>query len=252
MQHQGCEALFYLYKLPMIYKRIFLKISWEALAGVNASWWLDHEYMRSIAKNINALKEQWVQVALMVWAGNIFRGREQGKGIDEAIGHYAGMLATMVNALILQNIMHQEWIQSSVFSAIEMPRYIKTINKISAIKRLENDHIVICAWGSGNPFCTTDLWSVIRALELDCDILVKCSGIDGVYSADPKKDPSATRYERLSYTEALSKWLKIMDQSAFGMAMENKLTTYVTHIDSLSTLDFSPAKWTLILPWSQE
>ena len=230
----------------MIYKRIFLKISGEALAGNNESWWLDHEYMRTIAKNVHALKEQWVQVALMVGAGNIFRGREQGKGIDDAIGHYAGMLATMVNALILQNIMYQEWIASSVFSAVEMPRYIKTINKISAIKRLENNHIVICAWGSWNPFCTTDLWSVIRALELDCDILVKCTGIDWVYSADPKTDPTATKYDTLTYAEALKQWLRIMDQSAFGMAMENKLTTYVTHIDSLSTLDFSAEKGTMI------
>ena len=230
----------------MEYKRIFLKISGEALAGNNDHGGLDHEYMKWLAKNISALQKKWIQIALMVGAVNIFRGREQWKGIDEAIGHYAGMLATMVNALVLQNIMHQEGIHSSVFSAIEMPRYIKTINKISAIKRLENDNIVICAWGSWNPFCTTDLWSVIRALELDCDILVKCTGIDWVYSADPKKDPSAERYETLTYNEALSQWLRIMDQSAFGMAMENWLTTYVTHIDSLADLDFSVEKWTII------
>jgi uridylate kinase len=127
-----------------------------------------------------------------------------------------------------------------------MPRYIKTINKISAVKRLESWHIVICAWGSGNPFCTTDLWSVIRALELDCEILIKCTNIDGVYTSDPKLDTQATRYTELTYSEALSKWLKVMDQSAFGMATEHSLPTYVTHIDSLWELDFSAKYGTMI------
>ncbi len=239
------DAWSIIYILINMYKRIFLKISWESLWW--EKWeWLDHEYMRWLAKNIQWLQSKWYQIALMVWAGNIFRGRDQGKWIDPAIWHYAGMLATMVNALVLQNIMHQEDIKSSVFSAIEMPRYIKTINKISAVKRLESDHIVICAWGSGNPFCTTDLWSVIRALELDCEVLIKCSSIDGVYTADPKLDSQATRYETITYKEALSQWLKVMDQSAFWMAMEHWLPTYVTHIDSLSELDFSVNKGTLL------
>ena len=230
----------------MQYKRIFLKISGEALGGEKGEG-LDHEVVRKLSRNIKSLKDKWYQIALMVWAGNIFRGRDQGAGIDPAIGHYAGMLATMVNALILQNIMYQEEITASVFSAIEMPRFIKTINKISAVKRLDNDHVVICAGWSGNPFCTTDLGSVIRALELDCEILIKCSGIDGVYSADPKKDPDATKYDTLTYKEALAKWLKVMDQSAFGMAMENDLKTYVTHIDSLADLDFGVDKGTMII-----
>ncbi len=230
----------------MQYKRIFLKISGEALGGEKGEG-LDHEVVRKLSRNIKSLKDKWYQIALMVWAGNIFRGRDQGAGIDPAIGHYAGMLATMVNALILQNIMYQEEITASVFSAIEMPRFIKTINKISAVKRLDNDHVVICAGWSGNPFCTTDLGSVIRALELDCEILIKCSGIDGVYSADPKKDADATKYDTLTYKEALAKWLKVMDQSAFGMAMENDLKTYVTHIDSLADLDFGVEKGTMII-----
>jgi len=229
----------------MSYKRLFLKISGEGLWG--ETWeWLDHEVLRVISKNIAALQKAWYQIALMVWAGNIFRGREEWHGIDPAIGHYAGMLATMVNALVLQNIMYQEGIRASVFSAIEMPRFIKTINKISAVKRLESDHIVICAWGSGNPFCTTDLWSVIRALELDCDVMVKCTNIDGVYSDDPRKNPEATKYDTLTYQEALQKWLKVMDQSAYGMAMENNLDTYVTQLDNLADLDFSVQKWTML------
>jgi len=229
----------------MHYKRLFFKISGEALWGTKGEW-LDHEVVRTLSRNIKQLQQKWYQIALMVWAGNIFRGRDQWAGIDPAIGHYAGMLATMVNALILQNIMYQEDIQASVFSAIEMPRFIKTINKISAVKRLDNDTVVICAGGSGNPFCTTDLWSVIRALELDCDILVKCTNVDGVYTANPKTDPSATRYETLSYQDALTQWLQVMDQSAFGMAMENNLKTFVTHIDTLWDLTFDTTQWTLL------
>jgi len=229
----------------MQYKRIFLKISGEALWGEKGEG-LDHEVVRKLSRNIKKLMDKGYQIALMVGAGNIFRGRDQGEGIDPAIGHYAGMLATMVNALILQNIMYQEEIPASVFSAIEMPRFIKTINKISAVKRLDNGTVVICAWGSGNPFCTTDLGSVIRALELDCEILVKCTNVDGVYSDNPKTNPDAIRYETLTYADALTQWLKVMDQSAFGMAMENELKTYVTHIDSLDELDFSTEKGTVI------
>jgi len=229
----------------MQYKRLFLKISGEALWGEKGEW-LDHEVVRKLSRDIKKLQETWYQIALMVGAGNIFRGRKQWAGIDPAIGHYAGMLATMVNALILQNIMYQEDIQASVFSAIEMPRFIKTINKISAVKRLDNNTIVICAWWSGNPFCTTDLGSVIRALELDCDVLVKCTNVDGVYSDNPKTNPEATRYERLSYIDALEQWLQVMDQSAFGMAMENNLKTFVTHIDSLGELTFDTQQWTML------
>lgn len=229
----------------MQYKRIFLKISGEALAGKKGEW-LDYDHIRSICSSIHGLQQKGYQIAMMVWAGNIFRGQEQWEGIDPAIWHYAGMLATMVNALVMQNIMYQKDIQASVFSAIEMPRFIKTINKISAVKRLDSNMIVICAGGSGNPFCTTDLGSVIRALELDCEIVVKCTNIDWVYTDNPKTNPDATKYDTLTYQEAISKELQVMDLSAFGMAIENKLPTYVTHIDTLDQLDFSTDRGTLI------
>ncbi len=229
----------------MQYKRIFLKISGEALGGEKGEW-LDHEVVRSLSKDIKKLQAKGCQIALMVGAGNIFRGRDQWAGVDPAIGHYAGMLATMVNALILQNIMYQEWMKASVFSAIEMPRFIKTINKISAVKRLDNDHVVICAGGSGNPFCTTDLGSVIRALELDCEILVKCTNVDGVYNDNPHTNPEAQKYDTLTYAQALQQWLQVMDQSAFGMAMENNLKTFVTHVTSIGELDFGVEQGTML------
>ncbi len=214
-------------------KRIFLKISGEALAWVddeNNKESLNHETIKKIANDLIQLTKDWYQIALMTWAGNIFRGRNEWKWIDPAIGHYAGMLSTMVNALILQNILVQEWAEASVFSAIEMPRFIKTFNKISALNRMKQWKIIICAWWTWNPFCSTDLWSVTRALELDCDIVVKCTNVDGIYDADPRKNPDATRYETLTYQEALSKWLSVMDLAAFGMALENDIPTYVTQL----------------------
>ena len=216
----------------MIYKRIFLKISWEALSSDHNA--INHDTIRSIAQQIKILIWAWYQVWLMVWAGNIFRWRNEGQGIDPAIGHYAGMLATMVNSLVIQNIFVQEWLPASVFSAIEMSRFIKPINKITAVSKLEQWEVVICAWGSGNPFCSTDLGSVIRALEFDCDIMVKCTNVDGIYSDDPKTNPQAIKYTNLSYHDALSQWLKVMDMSAFGMAQENNLTSFVCHIHDIA------------------
>lgn len=214
-------------------KRIFLKISGEALWGESKDW-LDHDYIRALSKNIKKMQDAGMQIALMVGAWNIFRGRDEWAGIDPAIGHYAGMLATMVNSLIVQNIMYQEKMDASVFSAIEMPRFIKTINKISAIKRLDQHMIVICAWWSGNPFCSTDLGSVIRALELDCDIVIKCTNVDGVYNKNPHKHNDAVKYKTLTYHQAMVEGLQVMDQSAFGMAMENNIPTFVCHIDDLT------------------
>ena len=238
------QYLLIIYKHMQSKKRIFLKISWEALAGEKSDG-IDQAALRKIARNILSLQKKY-EIALMVWAGNIFRGRNQWQGIDPAIGHYAGMLATMVNALLLQNIIEQEGGQSSVFSSIEMPRFIKTINKVSALHHIKDWDIVICAWWSGNPFCTTDLWSVIRSLELDCDIMIKCTNVDGIYDKNPHTHDDAKRYETLTYNQALEQWLEVMDLSAFGMALENNLQTYVTHIDSLSELDFWPEKWTLV------
>ncbi len=231
----------------MNYKRIFLKLSWEALWW---NWWewINHGTVKKIAHDIQSLLNKGHQIWLMVWAGNIFRGRNEWQWLDPAIGHYAWMLWTMVNALVLQNIMYQAWIDTAVFSSIEMPRFIKTMNKISAVNRLAKNTVVICAWGSWNPFCSTDLWSVTRALELDCDVVVKCTNVDGVYDKNPHQHDDAVKFPQLTYKEALNKELKIMDFSAFWMAMENNLTTYVTHIDSLWKLDFSAERWTIITP----
>lgn len=225
-------------------KRIFLKISGEALAGESNDG-IDQESLRKVARDILVLQRKY-EVALMVWAGNIFRGRNQWQGIDPAIGHYAGMLATMVNALLLQNIIEQEGGQASVFSSIEMPRFIKTINKLSALNHIKEWSIVICAGWSGNPFCTTDLGSVIRALELDCEVMIKCTNVDGIYDKNPHVYDDAVRYETLTYHEALDKSLQVMDLSAFGMALENNLKTYVTHVDTIADLDFGTTLGTMV------
>jgi len=214
------------------YNRIFLKISWEALSSQDNA--INHNTIRAIAQDIKILTQAGHQVALMVGAGNIFRWRDEGQGIDPAIAHYAGMLATMVNSLVIQNIFVQEWLPASVFSAIEMSRFIKPINKITAVAKLEQWEVVICAWWSGNPFCSTDLWSVIRALEFDCDIMIKCTNVDGIYNSDPKINPQAIRYNHITYHDALAQELKVMDMSAFGMAKENNLTSLVCHIRDIA------------------
>lgn len=226
------------------YRRIFLKISGEALSSEHNA--INHDIIRSISKDIKTLTQSWYQVALMVGAGNIFRGRDEGKGIDPAIAHYAGMLATMVNSLIIQNIFVQEWLPASVFSAIEMSRFIKPINKITAVNKLEQGEVVICAWWSGNSFCSTDLGSVIRALEFDCDIMIKCTNVDGIYTADPHTHPDASKYDHLTYAQALTQQLKIMDMSAFGMAQENNLTSFVCHIHDIAKFVHGTSHGTLL------
>ncbi len=214
-------------------KRIFLKISGEALGGEKKDG-IDHDYIRKLSHDIQEIQDAWFQIALMVGAWNIFRWREEWRWIDPAIGHYSGMLAWIINSLNVQNIMFQEWLQSSVFSAVHIPRMLKTFNKIAAIRRLEWGTIIICAGWSGNPFCSHDLWSVIRALELDCEIVIKCTNVDGVYDKNPQKHSDAKKYKTISYAEAMEKGLKVMDLSAFGMASENNLPTFVCHIDDMT------------------
>lgn len=181
----------------------------------------------------------------MTGAGNIFRGKNEGQGIDPAIGHYAGMLATMINSLVLADIVKQNGGKAVVLSAVTIPRFMPTLNKITAVEHLEKDEIVICAGGTGNPFNTTDAGSVNRALELECDILIKCTRVDGVYTADPEKDPSATKYDNIHMTDAIKQNLHVMDISAMALALENKMPIYVCNIndiDKRETLEMKGTK----------
>lgn len=216
----------------IVKNRILLKISGQSLKG---SWpyGIDNEYLRTLADKIIKLQKRGYQIAIVVGAGNIFRGENEGQGIDQAVWHYAGMLATMVNSLVFNEIMREQGGKSRVYSAIEMPRFMRTVNKAEVVSALEEWFVTICAWGTGNPFATTDLGAVTRALEFNCKMVVKCTRVDGIYDKDPEKHDDAKKFENITAEKALELGLKIMDQSAIAMAMVNEMPLFVCDIDTI-------------------
>ncbi len=212
--------------------RILLKISGQSLKG-SGPYGIDNEYLRTLADKIIQLQKRNYQIAIVVGAGNIFRGENEGQGIDPAVGHYAGMLATMVNSLVFNEIMREQGGQSRVYSAIEMPRFMRTVNKAEVVSALNEGFVAVCAGGTGNPFSTTDLGAVTRALEFNCELVVKCTRVDGIYDKDPEKYPDAKKFDTITAEKALDLGLKIMDQSAIAMAMANKLLLFVCDINTI-------------------
>lgn len=215
--------------------RILLKISGQSLKGQH-DYGIDNDYVRSLARQILDLQQRNYQIAIVVGAGNIFRGENEWQGIDEATGHYAGMLATMVNGLVLNEILRQEWAKTRVYSAIEMPRFMRTVNKAEVVAALEEWFICICTGGTGNPFATTDLGGVTRALEFDCAQMIKCTRVDGIYDSDPETNPAAKKYDTITATKAMELNLKIMDQAAIAMAKTNKLSLIVCNINKIDLI----------------
>lgn len=226
-------------------KRILLKISGQSLKGSH-DYGIDNDYVRSLADKIIALQKRDYQIAIVVGAGNIFRGENEWQGIDPATGHYAGMLATMVNGLVLNEIIRQQWGQTRVYSAIEMPRFMRTVNKAEVVAALEEWYIAICTGGTGNPFATTDLGGVTRALEFGCDQIIKCTRVDGIYTADPEKDPAATKFDTITAEQAMSMNLKIMDQAAIAMAKDNSLPLYVCNINKIELIGTDQINGTVV------
>jgi uridylate kinase len=215
-------------RLP--YKRIMIKISGEALMGRGA-YGIDLETVEQIAKDLKEAREAGVEVAAVIGGGNIFRGLQAAAhGMERATADYVGMLATIMNALTLQNALEREGIHSRVVSAIPMTTVCEPYIRRRAIRHLEKKRIVIFAAGTGNPFFTTDTAAALRAAEMGCDGLFKGTQVDGVYSADPKKDKSAVRYEKLSYMDVLAKDLKVMDAAAVTLARENNIPIVVFSI----------------------
>lgn len=212
------------------YKRILIKISGEALMGRGA-YGIDHETVEQIAAD---LKEAWsdgIEVAAVIGGGNIFRGLSAAaRGMERATADYVGMLATIMNALTLQNALERIGIHTRVVSAIPMTTVCEPYIRRRAIRHLEKRRIVIFAAGTGNPFFTTDTAAALRAAEMGCDALLKGTQVDGVYSADPKKDRLAVRFERLTYLDVLSKDLKVMDAAAVTLARENQIPIIVFSI----------------------
>ena len=214
----------------LVYRRVLLKISGEALMG-EGQYGIDYGTVERIADEIKEARDLGVELSLVVGGGNIFRGMQQAAhGMERASADYMGMLATVMNALAVQNALEKKGLYTRVLSAIEMTQICEPYIRRRAIRHMEKGRIVIFAAGTGNPFFTTDTAAALRAAEMGCDALFKGTQVDGVYTADPKKDANATRYERLSYHEVLARDLKVMDASAISLMRENAIPIVVFSI----------------------
>ena len=212
------------------YKRILLKLSGEALMG-DGQFGIDPETVQAMAKEVKAAKDSGHEICLVIGGGNIFRGMAgAAKGMDRAQADYMGMLATVMNALAMQNALEQLGVPTRVQSAIEMDKVCEPVIRRRAERHLEKGRIVIFAAGVGAPFFTTDSGAALRAAEMQCDALFKGTSVDGVYDADPKKVPTATRYETLSYDRVLADNLKVMDASAVSLCRDNNIPIVVFSI----------------------
>ena len=212
------------------YNRILLKLSGEALMGQDA-FGVNPEIVTKIVKEIKAAKELGIEVAVVIGGGNIFRGVALGAaGMDRATADYMGMLATVMNALALQDAMKHEGVVSRVQSAINIDQVVEPYIRGKAIKYLEDKRIVIFAAGTGNPFFTTDTAAALRAMEINAEIMIKATKVDGIYSEDPVKNPDAKRYKTITFDDAIQKNLKVMDATAFTLCRDQKLPIGVIDI----------------------
>lgn len=215
----------------MKYKRILLKLSGEALLGSH-QYGIDPKIANMIAKQVKKVAELGMQIGVVIGGGNIFRGYKASteEGIDRATADYMGMLATVMNALALEDAFKKEGVDTRVQSAIEMPRVAESYTRKRAIRHLEKGRVVIFAAGTGNPYFSTDTAAALRALEIGADILMKATKVGGVYDKDPKLGKDAKLYPELSYKEIMEKDLKVMDMAAIGLAMEHKLPILVFNL----------------------
>ncbi len=218
------------------YKRILLKLSGEALMG-DSEYGIENETMMEFAHQIAEISKLGVQVAVVVGGGNIFRGVKGAKqGIDRAQGDYMGMLATVINGMALQDALIRIGLDVRLQSAIEMERICETYIRRRAIRHLEKGRVVIFAAGTGNPFFTTDTAASLRAIEINAEVVLKGTRVDGVYTADPEKDPNAIKFDTISFADVLSNRLNVMDMTAFTLCQENKLPIIVFDINNPSNL----------------
>ncbi|MCD6221174.1 UMP kinase [bacterium] len=213
-----------------VYKRILLKLSGEALLGKKKSG-ISSSALISISEEIKKVKELNCEIAIVVGGGNIYRGSQRDKNvIDSVTADYMGMLATVINGLALQNCLEKKNLDTRVLSAFEMREFCEPYIRRRAIRHLEKGRIVIFVGGTGNPYFTTDTAAALKAVEVKANVVLKATKVDGVYSADPLKDPDAKRYEKLSYMEILQNRLKIMDSTAISLCMENNIPIVVFNL----------------------
>src|SRR5262245_7458393 len=218
------------------FKRLCLKLSGEALSGA-AEFGVDMAVLARLAGDVKQAVDAGVQMSVVVGGGNIFRGLAgAAKGMDRATADYMGMLATVMNAIAFQNVLEQLSQPARVLSAIPMPTVCESYVRPKALHHLEEGRVVIFAAGTGNPFFTTDTTAALRAIEMECDAVAKATKVDGVYSADPRRDPNAVRYDRLTYADVLTRDLKVMDGTAIALARDNNLPVIVFSIEEAGNL----------------
>ncbi|HDN67908.1 MAG: UMP kinase [Candidatus Latescibacterota bacterium] len=218
------------------YKRILLKVSGEVLAG-QLSYGTDSEVVRKVAEQICQVQKMGVQIGVVIGAGNIFRGLQAStRGMDRVSADYIGMLATVINSLILQETLEKLGAHTRVQTAIAMGKIAEPFIRRDAVRYLEEGQVVIFAGGTGNPYFTTDTAACLRAMEIGAKVILKGTKVDGVYDADPEKNPSARRFDRIGYIDALNRGLKVMDATAISLCMVNKLPIIVFNMTKRENL----------------
>ena len=215
------------------FNRILLKLSGESLAG-EQGFGIDTQRLNEYAQQIKEIHEMGVQIGIVIGGGNIFRGLQgAGKGFDRVKGDQMGMCATVINSLALSSALGAIGVKSRVLTAIRMEPIGDFYNKWKALRILERNEIVIMGAGTGNPYFSTDTGSTLRGIEIEADVMLKGTRVDGVYTADPEKDPTATKFDDISYDEVLQRGLKVMDTTAIAMAKDNDLPIYVFNMDKV-------------------
>ena len=210
-----------------IYKRILLKLSGESLVGDN-NFGIDPSMVNRYAREIKSVVDLGVEVAIVIGGGNIYRGMNESEtGIERAHGDYMGMLATVINGMAIQAMLEKQGMYTRLLSAIKMEQVAESYIRRRAIRHLEKKRVVIFGAGTGNPSFTTDTAGSLRAIEIEADVILKGTRVNGIYSADPEKDPTAVKYDNITFRECIDKNLKIMDMTAFTLCMENKLPIIV-------------------------
>lgn len=218
------------------YKRILLKLSGESLMG-SKQYGIDEVRLHEYATQIKEVAESGVQIGIVIGGGNIFRGLSgAAKGFDRVKGDQMGMLATVINSLALNSALNAIGVKSNVLTAIRMEPVGEYYNKWHAIDLMEQGHVVIIAGGTGNPFFTTDTASSLRGIEIEADVMLKGTRVDGIYTADPEKDPTATKFDEITYDEVYTRGLKVMDLTAVAMCKDNNLPLIVFDMDTVGNL----------------
>ncbi|MBO4574326.1 MAG: UMP kinase [Bacteroidales bacterium] len=220
----------------MKYKRVLLKLSGEALMG-NQQYGIDPQRLNDYAEEIAAAAKNGAQIGIVIGGGNIFRGLQgASKGMDRIQGDYMGMLATVINSMAIQSTLQSKGVKAALLSGLYIDRIADSMSSAKAIKLLEEGYVVVIGGGTGNPFFTTDTGSALRAVEIKADIILKGTRVDGIYTADPEKDPTAKKFDTITYDEAYNRNLKVMDLTAFTMCKENNMPMLVFDMNTKGNL----------------